>query len=153
MSWNGRRKGRERVHDHRIRLRGGWEYCRVDSAGVRERITLPTRWASEQPGRGRLTRRFGCPPLDAGHQVLLLSLQQVPGIHSIRLNQQEIPRVSPDQSSYEILLDSLPLRNVLVLEVESPLAQGRTDPETADWGCIALVIRTRADCQTPPEPV
>ncbi len=62
-------------------------------------------------------------------------------------------RVSPDRSSYEILLDSLPPRNVLVLEIESPLAHGRTDPETADWGCIALVIRTRADCQTPPEPV
>ena len=117
------------MHGHWIRLRGGWEYCRVDSPGVPERITLPTRWASEQPGRGRLTRRFGCPPLDAGRQVLVLSLQQVPGIHSIRLNQLEIPRVSPDRSSYEIPLDSLPPRNVLVLEVESSLAHGRTDAE------------------------
>ena len=77
--------------------------------------------------------------------VLLLFLEQVPGIHSIRLNDQEIPDVSPETSSYQIPLDGLPARNVLVLEVESPLAQAEpdADPETSDWGCIALVIQTR----------
>jgi hypothetical protein len=142
------------VPDHRIRLRGGWESCRVGSVADSERLTLPTRWGSDRPERLRLTRRFGCPPLGPGNPVLLLVLEQVPGIHSIRLNEQEIPQVSPERSTYEIPLDSLPTRNVLVLEVEPPWTHGRMDagaPEgSSDWGCIALVIRTPRDAESPP---
>src|SRR5271166_2561797 len=106
LDWGG-----DPVPDHRIRLRGGWEYCRADSPADSERLTLPTRWASDRPGRLRLTRRFGCPPLGPGNPVLLLVLEQVPGIHSIRLNEQQIPHVSPESSSYEIPLDGLLTRN------------------------------------------
>jgi hypothetical protein len=141
------------VPDHRIRLRGGWEYCPVGSPADSERLTLPTRWGSDRPGRLRLTRRFGCPPLDSNRQVLLLLLEQVPGIHSIRLNEHPIPHVSPESSRYEIPLDGLPPRNVLVLEVEPPMAHGRTDIDASDWGCIALVIQTPQDGDAPAEPI
>jgi hypothetical protein len=165
------------VPDHRIRLRRGWEYGPVGSHAGSRRLTLPTRWGSEQPGRLLLTRRFGCPPRGPGRQGLILLLEQVPGVHSIRLNEQEIPEVSPARSRYEIRLDDLPSRNVLVLEVELPMAQGRTDtrggapgaggptaagwgvpadgqgPEgSSEWGFIALVIHTPSESQDPTEP-
>jgi hypothetical protein len=141
------------VPDHRIRLRGGWESWWVGSPDVPERITLPTRWGSEKPGRIRLSRRFGCPPLDSATQVLLLFLEHVPGIRFISLNDQEIPGVSPETLSYQIPLDCSQPRNVLVLEVEPPLAHGQTEAESSDWGCISLVIQTRRDDQAPPEPI
>ena len=143
--------------DHRIRLRGGWESCPVGAPAESERLTLPTRWGSEPSRRLRLTRRFGSPPLRPGRQVLLLILEKVPGVHSIRLNEQEIPHVSPECSSYEIVLDDLPARNVLVLEVEPPTAQEATDARapdgSSDWGCIALVIQTHPEGNVPAKPI
>ena len=139
--------------DHRIRLRGGWEYCQVGSHDVPGRFTLPTRWGLERTTPLRLTRRFGCPPLDPRYQVLVLLLEQVPGIHSIRLNDRQILHVSPDRSSYQILLEDLPARNVLVIEVEPRLDQGSTDTEPSEWGFVALVIQTRRQADLPPEPI
>jgi hypothetical protein len=145
------------VPDHRIRLRGGWESCPVGAPAESERLTLPTNWGSVPSGRLRLTRRFGSPPLGPGRHVLLLILEKVPGIHSIRLNEREIPHVSPESSRYEIPLDDLPARNVLILEVDPPIAQGPTDARTpagsSGWGCIALVIQTQPEGSAPAEPV
>jgi hypothetical protein len=151
------------VPDHRIRLRGGWESSPVGAPANSERLTLPTRWDSEQPGRLRLTRRFGCPPRAPGRQFLLLILERVPGVHSIRLNEHEIPDVSPDHSNYEIPLDDLPPRNVLVLEVDPSMAHERADareapaggqgPEgSSDWGWIALVIQSPPEDMAPAQP-
>ncbi len=139
--------------DHPIRLRGGWESYRPGSTTVPERLTLPTRWDSDWPGRLRLLRRFGSPPIDPGQQALLLVLERVLGIHSIRLNDQEIPHVSPERSNYQIRLDGLPPRNVLILEVEPPSSQGPMNDDDADWGFISLVIQSQRDGGNSPEPI
>jgi hypothetical protein len=85
--------------------------------------------------------------VDPNQQDLILSLEQVPGIRSIRLNEQEMPQVSPDRSSYEIPLDNSTDRIVLVLEVEPRLAREFTEGATPEWGCIALIVRSRVDGQ------
>jgi hypothetical protein len=152
------------VPEHRIRLRGGWESCPVGAPAESERVTLPTRWGPKPSGRVRLIRRFGSPPLGPGRHVLLLKMEKVPGVHSIRLNEQEIPHVSPEISDYEITLHELAARNVLVLEVDPTTAQGGTDAQGAhaegqgpdgssDWGCIALVIQTHPEGKAAAEPV
>jgi hypothetical protein len=77
-----------------------------------EHLSLPVRWSA------------------AGHQRL----------DSILLNGRAIAAVSPERTHYEIALDSALVRNMLVLELETPPASpgGGAKPE---WGLIALVIR------------
>jgi hypothetical protein len=129
------------VTEHRIRFRGGWECCPVATPESDElRLTLPIRWSRQHPSRLQLTRRFGRPPLDPDSQVLFLQLDQVPGIQSLLLNGRPIARVSPEESRYEIRLDDLPNRNVLLLEIETP-RPGDQAAAQAEWGRIALVIR------------
>jgi hypothetical protein len=101
----------------------------------------------------RLCRRFGCPPLDPGRQVLLLLLEQVPGLHSIKLNDREIQDVSTERSSYEIPLDALLPRNALVLEVDPRLVERPKDSESFDWGCICLLVQTRQPGEISVEPL
>jgi hypothetical protein len=130
------------VAEHRIRLRGGWEWFPADSPGAAaSRLTLPISWESDRPRRLRLTRRFNRPPLDAESRMVLL-LEQVPGITSLALNGHAVARVSPGESHYEIPLGSLPERNELVLEVEIPRSAAPAGCPTPEWGAIALVIRT-----------
>jgi len=69
-------------------------------------------------------------------------LEHVAGIHSILLNEQPIAGVSPERSFYEIGLDHSRDRNSLVLEIE-PLVPGvEPDEAGAEWGEVALVIRS-----------
>jgi hypothetical protein len=130
------------VLEHRIRLRGGWERRAIDAPEpVTQRLTLPTRWDPDRPGRWLLTRRFRRPPLDPDCQLVLL-LEQVPGIHSLLLNGQAPTRVSPAESRFEVPLGSLPDRNVLVLEIDTTAATDPAGVAVPEWGSIALVLRT-----------
>jgi hypothetical protein len=132
------------VSEHRIRLRGGWE-CGSSAApeAVQKRLNLPVRWSREDASRLRLTRRFGRPAFDPSREKLVLELDQVAGIDSLRLNGQAIASVSPERTRYEIALEGALERNTLVLEIDTPAAiQG--EPGTAqEWGLIALVIKPR----------
>ena len=128
------------MNDHRIRLRGGWE-CQRDGPGREaegDRITLPVRWGASHPGRLRLSRRFGRPPIDPTRQLLLLELDRARGMQSLSLNGKALTDVSPEKSYYLIPLAEIEERNELVLEVET--GDAPDDAET-DWGHFALVIR------------
>jgi hypothetical protein len=134
--------GRRSVDEHRIRLRGGWECQFLDVAGeVPERVTLPIRWPRHISGRVRLSRRFGRPHLDAARQIVLLELDRVEGIESLFLNGEVLAVTDPARSSYEIALGELLERNLLVLEIETAGAGGKSASDDGDWGQIALVIR------------
>ena len=60
----------DRVTEHRIRLRGGWE-CRPAGSPKRMPERLTCRSAGDRAIRGRmvLTRRFGRPPLEPRRHV------------------------------------------------------------------------------------
>jgi hypothetical protein len=131
------------ITEYHIRLRGGWECSDADSceSPVR-RITLPISWTDDHKRRLRLARRFNRPPVDPQHQVLLLRLEEAPGIRSLTLNGQSAARVSPLESSHLIPLGGLPDRNLLVLEIELPGSREEGESEARAWGAISLVIRT-----------
>ncbi len=130
------------MKEHRIRFRGGWECQSVETAdSALEKVTLPVRWAPQVSRRLRLSRRFGRPNLDAARQCLLLELDRVEGIQSLRLNGETLAAVSPARSSYEIVLGELLDRNLLVLEIDTKGLSGDAAGQGPDWGHIALVIR------------
>jgi hypothetical protein len=131
--------------EHVIRFRGGWECHGLGgAAGNARRLTLPTVWNDGSPARMRLTRRFGCPPLEPGCQALSLRMDQVPGIDSLELNGRSIARVSPQISSYRIELGELTERNLLVLEFDRSTPASESW-EGRQWGVIALVISSVDD--------
>jgi hypothetical protein len=131
------------VTEHRIRLRGGWGCRAAGSPESEERwLNLPVRWGPEYGRRLILTRRFGRPPLGRASQVLLLQMDQVEGILSLTLNGQPISGVSPETSRYQVPLEGLSERNVLVVEVETPKLGANPGGGSGEWGMIALVVRT-----------
>jgi hypothetical protein len=89
----------------------------------------------------RLTRRFGRPPFDPALHWLVLELEQVPGIQSLKLNGQKLAEVSPERSSYEIELDHSRDRNELAIEIAFPLPAVPVTAGAAEWGKVALVLR------------
>lgn len=136
--------------EHRIRLRGGWE-CRA--AGSPEidakRLSLPVRWAHDEPRRLILTRRFGRPALDPLRQVLLLQMDQVQGILSLLLNGQRVALTSAEFTNYEIELPNLPERNLLTVELDASACGSRPGGADREWGMISLVIRTSDSADKP----
>jgi hypothetical protein len=134
--------------EHLIRLRGGWHrldptddsdaWVPLTQAG--RRVTLPWTWPGEPAGTVRLARSFGPPPFDPESEALSLRFAGVEGLRSARLNGREIVRGTSGKTAHEIpLSDSLPRRNLLVLDVDPPgIGQVRED-----WGAIALVIGPR----------
>jgi len=127
--------------EHLIRFRGGWE--RHFSSRVGEnarRLFLPIRWAPDQPGSIRLSRRFGRPPSDPDRESIRLDFRDVPGLRSAWLNGVELP---VGGSGGSVNLDSsLQDRNELVLEIDPTVAA--TVESAEGWGAIALAIGPRS---------
>src|SRR5262249_32765779 len=128
--------------EHRIRLRGGWEYQNAGPAAGGGPITLPVRWDRSHAPRLSLSRRFGQPPIDTGSQCVLLELNRARGIYSLRLNGTTLAASSPEKSYYLIPLAEIEERNVLLLDVDTGAACKEEEAD-GEWGNIALVIRTR----------
>lgn len=129
------------MNEHRIRLRGGWEWRpAISSECEQTRLTLPVRWGRHDPRRVILTRRFGRPRLEPGTRVLL-QMDQVEGVVSLSLNGDSIFPVLPEATHYEIELPALAERNVLVLEIEMPEPASEITGAGVEWGVIALVVR------------
>jgi hypothetical protein len=138
------------VTEHRIRLRAGWGWRAAGAPESEERrLNLPVLWGPDDARRLILTRRFGRPPPGPASQVLLLEMDRVEGILSLTVNGQPISGVSPETSRYEIALDCLSLRNVLVVEVETSEARAKPDGAGGEWGMIALVVRTVDPAEKP----
>ena len=126
--------------EHRIRLRGAWDWHVVPEEGEAEvvrRVTLPAAWPPGVASPFLLLRRFGRPPLDPGREEARLELLDVPGLVSARINGREMARPPEGVSSWVVPLPGplLP-RNVLALEVDFRELPGLP----TDWGSIALVI-------------
>jgi len=131
-----------RVSEHLIRLRKGWESIDLDSPDPRpERITLPlpVGWGSGR--RLRLTRRFGCPPLNPHGESLWLRLESVAGLASLRLNGRDLPLGQDSHGTIDIRLAELRPRNELALEL-SGAAPAAPPGDSTTWGEIALLIRS-----------
>jgi hypothetical protein len=130
------------MREHRIRLRGGWEWESLDGpAEGPGRLTLPTRWPADDRRRRRLTRCFQHPPREPGSRVVL-RLEHVPGIEALVLDGQPAMPTAPGRSDYEIPLEARASRHCLVLVV-APSLSGSPDAvtEALGWGHISLVIR------------
>jgi hypothetical protein len=133
------------VPDHLIRLRGGWELidaeATAESSGDRPvRLTLPVAWPKGSARLVRLVRKFGRPPHDPAHESLLLTLDRVPGLRALWLNELLLTLPDSNQGRLEIPLDRLSERNELVLDVRPPHPPGESG-QSPPWGEIALVIR------------
>jgi hypothetical protein len=131
------------MSEHLIRLRKGWELEDLDSPDHRpQRVSLPLEagWAGAR--RLRLTRRFGCPPLNPGSESLWLRLESVSGLASLRLNDRDLSPGPGVHVVVDIRLAELPARNVLALELSS--AAALSDAQRCGslaCGEIALLIR------------
>jgi hypothetical protein len=125
--------------EHRIRLRGGWEWESLDLPAANPgRLTLPAQWPADDRRKLRLTRRFHHPPLEPGSRVIL-RLEHVLGIESLELDGKPSVPVAPGRSGYEIPLDAREGRHRLVLVVDTARS---SDAATAalGWGHVSLVI-------------
>ena len=128
------------MSEHLIRLRKGWESIDLDSLDPRpERITLPLPAGWRSARRLRLTRRFGCPPLNPDIESLWLRLESVPGLASLRLNGRDIPLGPYAHGTIDIRLAELRPRNELALDLSAP---GDPAGDSTAWGEIALLIRS-----------
>ncbi len=126
--------------EHRIRLRGAWDWILVeDEAEVARRVNLPTRWPTGLSSGFRLLRRFGRPPFDPATESVRLELLDVPGLVSVRLNGREIGRDLTGVDNRSIpLTEPILSRNALILGIDLGAVEGLTPGE--EWGSIALVI-------------
>ena len=124
---------------HRIRLRGGWERHDLETGQI-ARITLPASLPTESHSSMQLVRAFNKPLLDAARESLWLDLRRVPGIRSVRLNDEEIARPADGLSALSLPIENArESRNVLVLELQTRSA-GAPLADDSLWGEIALVI-------------
>jgi hypothetical protein len=126
--------------EHRIRFRGGWVSCALDGdpADV-ARLSLPIVWPSGIEGAIRLSRRFGCPPIDPAFESVRLELRDVPGLRSLRLNGVDLGMPPPGVLDWTLpLAEALDARNTLTLEVVPDQVSPVEIP--GGWGSIALVI-------------
>ena len=124
--------------EHRIRLRGAWDWAPddVDSRPAR-RVDLPLTALGDLPPRFRLARKFGRPPYDPGTEMLRLELADVPGLVAVALNGEGLLGSSSAEGDRSIPLDApLPPRNTLTLDVDLGSVVAFEGP----WGSIALVI-------------
>ncbi len=81
------------MSEHWIRLRGGWEFqegvvpadpgTNPSNSGP---LTLPIAWPETQVGPVRLIRRFGCPPIEPGLEIVTIRLDKVAGLLAVQLN-------------------------------------------------------------------
>ena len=130
------------MSEHLIRLRKGWESIDLDSPDPRpERITLPLPMGWGSGRRLRLTRRFGCPPLNPHGESLWLRLESVAGLASLRLNGRDLPLGQDSHGTIDIRLAELRPRNELALEL-SGAAPAAPPGDSTTWGEIALLIRS-----------
>jgi hypothetical protein len=124
--------------EHFIRLRGAWDFIVMEGdAEVVRRVDLPTDWPIGLDSPFRLQRRFGRPPMDLSTVSVRLEMLGVPGLVAARLNGRELAGPDLGGSDWSVpLIDPLPSRNVLVLEVDF----GSLPEPPRSWGAIALVI-------------
>ena len=127
--------------DHRIRLRGGWEWLGADDTpGSTRRVTLPLIWPPDAPARVRLLRSFRRPPIDPAQERVSLDLSQVPGLCAVLSNGVGLALPDREFSYLTVGLGDLrPDRNQLILEIDTSQAR-RLGGATAFWGDVALVI-------------
>jgi hypothetical protein len=133
--------GAAQPHEHRIKLRGGWEWAEADRPDERRRLTLPTRFEPGRHGRVILYRQFHRPSLSAGESVWL-EFARIPGVQSITLNGRYICEDGEVESTLAVELTESRMHDLIVLEVDLGRA---TTPLTDDWGAISLVIRGAAE--------
>jgi len=69
-------------------------------------------------------------------------MDHVEGVLSLTLNGQPISGISAAASRYEVPLDCLSERNVLVAEIVTPEPGAKPGGASEEWGMIALVVRT-----------
>ena len=126
--------------EHRIRLRGGWEFQVTGGSPWLPRQTLPLIAFPDGPGPVRLARNFQTPPMDAGSETLWLRLDAVPGLLSVVLNDRVLARGPFDKPVLDLTVgDALRPRNRLVLDVQPP-AKSDSPFGVFPWGDVALVI-------------
>jgi hypothetical protein len=125
------------IPEHRIRLRGGWEWHDPDGARPPRRAVLPLDAPPGGPGPIRLVRWFQTPRYDPARESLWLRLENVDGLGRVCLNDREIAcgPFGPDPTLLP-LGDQLPGRNRLTLDV---IPAPRSD--ASPWGMVALAIR------------
>jgi len=139
------------VSEHLIRLRKGWESIDLDSPDSRPvRITLPLPAGWRSTRRLRLTRRFGCPPLNPHTESLWLRLESVAGLAALRLNDRDLPLGQDSQGTIDIRLAELRPRNELALELSGADAPAAPPGTSTTWGEIALLIRSEPARSTEP---
>jgi hypothetical protein len=113
---------------HAIRLRGGWEWHDPATPGEPpRRLALPTTWPADATTAARLVRRFNRPPIEAAERILL-SMEQVDGLVSARLNGTDV--VAGGEIG-----GLLGPTNRLILDVDLSSRTAETP-----WGEVALVI-------------
>jgi hypothetical protein len=131
--------------DHRIRLRGGWQWHEPEPGATRL-VTLPMALAAGVPQPIHLVRPFNRPPIDPARETLLIHLQHVEGLRVVRLNDREVARPETEPRELWVAVEPpLPARNVLVLEAELPPPFRGTSSEDSPWGEVALVVRSAGD--------
>lgn len=133
------------MSEHRIRLRGAWDWHVAPGEGeaeVARRVTLPTAWPPGEASPFLLLRGFGRPPLDPDRESVRLELLDVPGLVSVRINGREVARPPRGSVAWTVAIDGplLP-RNALVLEVD--LGGVASSDLASAWGSVALVISPR----------
>jgi hypothetical protein len=135
------------VLEHVIRLRGGWEWIDLDAPHPEpRRVALPLAGGLPAARRSRLTRRFGCPPIDANRESLWLRLEHVWGLLAIELNGELIGCEHNAGEGIRIPLSNPLPRNKLVLVCCAIDLPGSLRGDARCWGEIALVVRsTRVD--------
>ncbi len=120
--------------EHLIHLRKAWlEHM---SGSEPRRRDLPLASAPTHPLR--LSRSFGRPPITIPTESLWLRLRNVPGLHSVRLNDQPLALDPVETHCFEIPLPpEIPVRNRIELEIA-----GVGQPSRSEWGRISLVVRS-----------
>lgn len=138
--------------EHKIRLRGGWEWWPVTGGetGARpQRLTLPADWPRTGPPSGRLVRSFHTPPHDPTAETVWLELVEVPGLRSLTLNGQRLrPGGTAGPEARVELPGRLPPRSRLELEV-GPTKRATVGELPDGWGHVALVIAPRSGLSPP----
>lgn len=130
--------------EHLIRLRGPWQlWDSVDRPEGPSRIVLPIDSLPSSSGPIRLQRHFGRPARSAESVSCRLRCRDVPGLRSIRLNDELLAEPSPADlgptASIEVPIPgSLLQRNILELVVDP--GQARSFPSTSPWGSVCLVF-------------
>jgi hypothetical protein len=128
--------------EHEIRLRRAWEGpCSPNEERSAARIDLPTAWIEKPAGPFALHRNFNLPRDASGQERIVLRLEAVPGLGSLKLNGRFVEIPDPLPAVLEIELhDRGSARNRLSLCVDPAMWPLPLATDLA-WGKIAVVIQ------------